>query len=90
MLVVGGGCTGGVVVREWHVQGGGVICLWGLHGSSVDVGGSASVELVNAFCCLGDMLGVDEMLVQLWRTGFELDGMSLGNWCRCLPVGINR
>ena len=29
-----------------------------------------------------------EMLMQLWRPEFELDGINLGSWYHCLPIGI--
>jgi len=28
------------------------------------------------------------MLMQLWRTEFELDGRNSGSWYQCLPVRI--
>ena len=49
--------------------------------TSVGVG-VVGLELVDGFCCLGDMLGVDGMLVQLWRMGSSLDVVS------CLPIMI--
>jgi len=60
----------------------------GVGRASVDVGVSAVLELVDKLCYLGDMLGVGGMLVWLWRPRFELDGVSSGSWCHCLPVGI--
>jgi len=42
----------------------------------VGAGVSAGLELVDRFCCLGDMLNVAVMLVQLWRPEFGLDGMD--------------
>ena len=58
--------------------------------AGVDIGASAKLELVDGFCCLGDMLSVDgeflEMLMQLWRPEFELFGMGSGSWCCCLPI----
>ena len=56
--------------------------------TSVDVGGDANLELVDKFCYLGDMLSVEEMLMQLWRPEFELDGINSGSWFRCLPIKI--
>ena len=35
-------------------------------------------------------VGVDGMLVQLGRPEFGLDGVDLGSWCHCLPVGMRR
>ena len=54
--------------------------------TSVDIGASAMLELVDKFCYLGDMLSVDEMLMQLWRPEFELVGISSGSWYHCLPI----
>jgi len=44
--------------------------------TSVDIGASANLEVVDKFCYLGDMLSMDgmEMLMQLWRPESELDG----------------
>jgi len=50
--------------------------------TSVDLGASAKLELVDKFCYLGDMLSVDgelEMLMQRWRPEFELTGISSGS-----------
>ena len=52
--------------------------------TSVDIGASAKLELVDKFCYLGDMLM--EMLMQLWRPELELVGISSGSWCHCLPI----
>ena len=46
--------------------------------TSVDIGASAKLELVDKFCYLGDML------MQLWRP--ELVGISSGSWYHCLPI----
>jgi len=54
--------------------------------TSVDIGVSANLEVVDKFCYLGDMLM--EMLMQLWRPESELDVINSGNWCHCLPIGI--
>ena len=35
---------------------------------------------------LGDMLSVEEMLMQLWRPELELVGISSGSWSHCLPI----
>ena len=52
--------------------------------TSVDIGASANLELVDKFCYLGDMLSVD----QLWRQEFELDEINSGSWYLCLPIRI--
>jgi len=57
--------------------------------TSVDIGASANLEVVvDKFCCLGDMLSVDGVLMQLWRPESELDGINSGSWYHCLPIGI--
>ena len=48
--------------------------------TSVDIGASAKLELVDKFCYLGDML------MQPWRTEFELVGISSSSWYHCLPI----
>jgi len=45
--------------------------------TSVDIGVSANLELVDKFCYLGDMLSV--LFMQLWRPEFELDGINSGS-----------
>jgi len=56
--------------------------------TSVDIGASANLELVEKFCYLaGDMWM--EMLMQMWRPESELDGMNSGSWYHCLPIGIH-
>ena len=59
--------------------------------TSLDIGASANLEVMDKFCYLGDMLNVDgEMLMQLTRPEFELDGINSGNssWYHCLPIVI--
>ena len=48
--------------------------------TSVDIGASTKLELVDKFCYLGDMLNVDG------DTEFELVGISSGSWYHCLPI----
>ena len=49
----------------------------------------ANFELVDKFCYLGDMLSLSmEMLMQLWRPEFKLDGINSVSWYRCLPIWI--
>jgi len=55
--------------------------------TSVDVGASAYLEVVDTFCYLGDILWM-EMLTQLWRPESKLDGIIFGSWYHCLPIGI--
>ena len=54
--------------------------------TSMDIAASAKLELVDKFCYLGDMLSVEEMLMQLWRPEFELVGISSSSWYHCLPI----
>ena len=49
--------------------------------SSVDIGDNANLELVDKFCFL-------EMLMQLWRPEFELDGINSGSSCPYLSIRI--
>jgi len=51
--------------------------------SSVDIGASANLEVVDKFCCVWM-----EMLMQPWRPESELDGINSGSWFHCLPMGI--
>ena len=55
--------------------------------TSVDIGVSANLEIVDKFCYLGDMLWM-EMLIQLWRPESKMDGINSGSWFHCLPIGI--
>jgi len=48
--------------------------------TSVVIGASAKLELVDKFCYLGDML------MQLWRPEFELVGICSGSWYHCLQI----
>jgi len=50
--------------------------------TSVDIGVNANLELMDKFCCLGDMLSVDG------DAEFELDGINSGSWYHCLPKRI--
>jgi len=52
--------------------------------TSVDIGASANLEVVDMFCYLVRM----EMLMQLWRPESELNGINSGSWYHCLPIGI--
>jgi len=57
--------------------------------TSVDIGVNANLVLVDKFCYLGDMLKCRwEMLMQLWRPEFELDGINSGSWYHCYPIRI--
>jgi len=45
--------------------------------TSVDIGASAKLELVDKFCYLGDMLSVDGDVDADWRPEFELVGIKV-------------
>ena len=55
--------------------------------TTVDIGASAKLELVDKFCYLGDMLSVDgdaDAAVEVRiRVGWNI---SSGSWCHCLPI----
>ena len=54
--------------------------------TSVDIGASAKLELVNKFSYLGDMLSVDGDADAVVEAELELVGISSGCWCQCLPI----
>ena len=55
--------------------------------TSVDIGASAKLELVDKFCYLGDWLSVDgDADAAVWRPELELVGISSGSWYHCLPI----
>jgi len=54
--------------------------------TSVDIGASAKLELVDKFCYLGDMLSVDRDADAVVEARFELDGINSGSWYHCLPI----
>ena len=56
--------------------------------TSVDIGASANLELVDKFCYLGDMLSVDRDADAVWRPGFEFDEINSGELYHCLPMGV--
>jgi len=63
--------------------------------TSVDIGASPNLEVVDKFCYLGDMLSVDgdadaavEARIRIGWNKFELDGINSGSWYHCLPIGI--
>ena len=51
--------------------------------SSVDIGASANLEVVDKFCCVWM-----EMLMQPWRPESKLDRINSGSWYHCLLMGI--
>jgi len=59
--------------------------------TSVDIGASANLEVVDKFCYLGDMLSVDgddDAAVEARiRIGWN-NRINSGSWYRCLPIGI--
>jgi len=56
--------------------------------TSVDIGASANLEVLDKFCYLGDMLSVDGDADAAVQSESELDGINSGSWYHCLPVGI--
>jgi len=52
--------------------------------TSVDIGASAKLKLVDKFCYLGDMLSADGDADAAVRPEFELVGISLGSWYHCV------
>ena len=54
--------------------------------TSVDIGASAKLELVDKFCYLGDMLSVDGEADAAVEARIELVGISSGSWYHCLPI----
>ena len=55
--------------------------------TSVDIGASAKLELVDKFCYLGDMLSVDgDADAAVEARILELVGISSGSWYHCLLI----
>ena len=44
------------------------------------------LELVDKFCCIGDMMSVDGDAGAAVEEEFGLDGMDSGSGCHCLPI----
>jgi len=58
--------------------------------TSVDIGVSANLELVDKFCYLRDMLSVDGDADAAWRREFEFDGITSGSWYLWLLIRTHR
>ena len=58
--------------------------------TSVDIGTSANLELVDMFYYLDDMLTAEcrETPMHPWRQKSDLDGINSGSWYLCLPIRI--
>jgi len=57
--------------------------------TSVDIGASANLEVVDKFCYLGDILSVDgDADAAVEARIHELDGTNSGIWYHCLPTVI--
>ena len=54
--------------------------------TSVDIGASAKLELVDKFCYLGVMFSVDGDADAAVEPELELVGISSGSWYHCLPI----
>ena len=53
--------------------------------TSVDIGASAKLELVDKFCHLGDMMSVDGDADATVEARIRI-GISSGSWYHCLPI----
>ena len=56
--------------------------------TSVDVGASANLEVVDKFCYLGDMLSVDGDADAAVEARIQIGRNNSGSWYHCLPIGI--
>jgi len=54
--------------------------------TSVDIGASAKLELVDKFCCLGDMLTVDGDADAAVEARIQIAGINSGSWYHCLSI----
>jgi len=54
--------------------------------TSVDIGASAKLELVDKFCCLCDMLSVDGDADAAVEARIRIAGINSGSWYHCLPL----
>jgi len=56
--------------------------------TSVDIGASANLEVVDKFCYLGDMLSVDGDADAAVKGQNPNAWNNSGSWYHCLPIGI--
>jgi len=56
--------------------------------TSVDIGVSANLELVDKFCYLGDMSSVDGDVDAAVETRSRIGWNNSGSWYHCLPIRI--
>jgi len=56
--------------------------------TSVNIGASANLEVVDKFCYLGYMLSVDGDADAAVEARIKLDGINSSTWYHCLPIGI--
>jgi len=54
--------------------------------TSVDIADGTSLELVDKFCYLGDMLSIDGDADAAVEAEYERDGINVDNVCLCLPI----
>ena len=54
--------------------------------TSVEIGASANLEVVDKFCYLGDMLSADEDAAVEAR--IEMDGINSGSWYHCSQLNL--
>ena len=57
--------------------------------TSVDIGASANLHVVDKFCYLGDMLSVDGDADAAVEARIRSVGINSGSWYYCLPIGIH-
>jgi len=56
--------------------------------TSVDIGASANLEVVDKFCYLGDMMSVDGDADAAVEARIRIGLKNSGSWYHCLPIGI--
>ena len=56
--------------------------------TSVDIGASANLEVVDKFCYLGDMLSVDGDADAAVEARIRIGWNKFRHWYHCLPLGI--
>jgi len=56
--------------------------------TSVDIGASANLEVVDKFCYLGDMLSVDGDADAAVDARIGIGWNNSGSWYHCLPIRI--
>jgi len=75
-------------VMKTFICRGFMIPVTGTGCTSVDIGVSANLELVDKFCYFGDMLSEVGDADAAVETRIQMDGINSGSWFRCLPIRI--